>query len=66
MSQVLIMKDPYTCSFCGYKANEESDGVIIVVGRDGRTAICSECVAVIADLIIEKAEQDGLIPKEGE
>ena len=66
MSKVLIMKDPYTCSFCGYRVNDESDGVIIVVARDGRTAICSDCVGIIADLIIEKAEQDGMIPKEAD
>ena len=61
MSKVLIMRDPYTCSFCGYKAKEEEDGVILVVARDGRTSICSECVGIIADLIIEKAKQDGMI-----
>lgn len=65
MTKVLTMKDPYTCSFCGYTAKEGEDGVILVVARDGRTAICSECVAIIADLIIEQAKKDGMI-EEGE
>ncbi len=61
MTKMLIMKDPYTCSFCGYEAKEGKDGVILVVARDGMTAICSECVAIIDGLIIEQAKKDGLI-----
>ena len=65
MTKVLTMKDPHTCSFCGYEAKENADHVILVVARDGRTAICSECVGIIGELIIEQAKKDGLIDEDG-